>query len=72
MSVYNASPHNGEGIAPIEVNDGNQLEIWKKYYSQVVNRNPLTLPLEITYVSVVIKVCLRKDTFRGGRTIISS
>ena len=72
MSGYNASPHKGVGMAPIEVNDSNQLKIWKKYYSQGVNRNPLNLPLKITYVSVVIKVCLRKDTFRVGRKNILS
>ena len=27
-------------MAPIEVNDSNQLKIWKKYYSQGVNRKP--------------------------------
>ena len=27
-------------MAPLEVNDSNQLKIWKKYYSQVVNRKP--------------------------------
>ena len=27
-------------MAHIEVNDSNQLEIWKKYYSQGVNRKP--------------------------------
>ena len=38
VSGYNASPHNGVGMTPIEVNDSNQLKIWKKYYSQGVNR----------------------------------
>ena len=28
-------------MAPIEVNDSNQLKTWKKYYSQGVNREPL-------------------------------
>ena len=27
-------------MAHIEVNDSNQLKIWKKYYSQGVNRKP--------------------------------
>ena len=27
-------------MAPIEANDSNQLKIWKKYYSQGVNRKP--------------------------------
>ena len=40
MSGYNVSPHKGVGIAPIEVNDSNQLKIWKKYNSQGVNRKP--------------------------------
>ena len=41
MSGYKASPHNGVGMRPIEVNDSNQLNIlWKKYYSQGVNRKP--------------------------------
>ena len=29
VSGYNASPHKGVGMAPIEVNDSNQLKIWK-------------------------------------------
>ena len=41
MSGYNASPHKGLGMAPIEVNGSNQLKIWKKYYSHGVNRKPL-------------------------------
>ena len=40
VSGYNASPHNGVGMTPIEVNDSNQLTKWKKYYSQGVNRKP--------------------------------
>ena len=40
VSGYNASPHKGVGMAPIEVSDSNQLKIWKKYYSQGVNRKP--------------------------------
>ena len=40
MSGYNASPHKGVGMALIEVNDSNQLKIWKQYYSQRVNRSP--------------------------------
>ena len=67
VSGYNTSPHKGVGMAPIEVNYSNQLKIRKKYYSQRVNRKPFNLPLKITYVSVVIKVCLRKDTFRVAR-----
>ena len=37
---YNASLHKGVGMAPLEVNERNQLKIWKKYYSQGVNRKP--------------------------------
>ena len=40
VSGYNVYPHTGVGMAPIEVNDSNQLKIWKKYYSQGVNRKP--------------------------------
>ena len=45
MSAYNAPPHKGVGMAPIEVNDSNQLKIWKKYYSQEVNRKPFKLAI---------------------------
>ena len=72
MAGYNESPHKGVGMTPIEVNDSNQLKIWKQYYNQGVNRKPLNVPLEITYVSVVINVCLRKDTLRSGWKNISS
>ena len=40
MSGYNAYPHKGVGMAHIEVNVSIQLKIWKKYYSQGVNRKP--------------------------------
>ena len=40
VSGYNASPHKGVGMSPIEVNDSHQLKIWKKYNSQRVNRKP--------------------------------
>ena len=40
VSVYNASPRQGVGMALIEVNYCNQLKIWNKYYSQGVNRKP--------------------------------
>ena len=46
MSGYNASPHKGVGMTPIEVNDNNQLKIWKKYYSQGVNRKPFKFPIK--------------------------
>ena len=46
VSGYNASPHKGVGMAPIEVNDSNQLKIWKKYYSQVVNRKPFKVAIK--------------------------
>ena len=35
-----ACPHKSVGMSHIEVNDSNQLKIWKKYYSQGVNRKP--------------------------------
>ena len=41
VSRHNAYPHTGVGMAPIEVNDSMQLKIWKKYYSQGVNRKPV-------------------------------
>ena len=34
VSGYNSSPHKGVGMAPIKLNDINQLKIWKTYYSQ--------------------------------------
>ena len=40
VSGYNVSPHKGVGMAPIGVNDCNPFKIWKKYYSQGVNRKP--------------------------------
>ena len=40
MSGYNASPNKSVGMAPIEVNGSNILNIWKMYYSQGVNRKP--------------------------------
>ena len=40
VSGYNASPHKGVGMALIELNDSNQIKIWKKYHSQGVNRKP--------------------------------
>ena len=46
VSGYNASPHKGVGMAPIEVNDSNQLKIWKKYYSQGVNRKPFKFAIK--------------------------
>ena len=46
MSEYNASPHKGVGMAPIEVNDSNQLKIRKKYYSQGVNRKPFKFAIK--------------------------
>ena len=45
VSGYNASPHKGAGVAPIEVNDSNQSKIWKKYYSQGVNRKSFTFAI---------------------------
>ena len=33
-------------MAPIEVNDSNQLKIWKKYYSQGVNRKPFKFAIK--------------------------
>ena len=38
VSGYNASPHKGVGMTPIEVNDSNQLKIKKTYHIQVLNR----------------------------------
>ena len=46
MSGYNASPHNGVGMALIEVNDSNKLKIWKRYYSQGVNRKPFKFAIK--------------------------
>ena len=46
MSGYNASQHKGVGMAPIEVNDSNQFKIWKKYYSQGVNRKPFKFAIK--------------------------
>ena len=46
VSGYNASPHKGVGMALIEVNDSNQLKIWKKYYSQGVNRKPFKFAIK--------------------------
>ena len=46
VSGYNASPHKGVGMAPIEVNDSNPLKIWKKYYSQGVNRKPFKFAIK--------------------------
>ena len=45
MSGYNASPHKGVEMAPIEVNDSNQLKIWKKYYSHGVKRKPFKIAI---------------------------
>ena len=33
-------------MAPIEVNDSNQLKIWKKYYSQGVNSKPFKFAIK--------------------------
>ena len=46
VSGYNASPHKGVGMATIEVNYSNQLKIWKKYYSQGVNRKPVKFAIK--------------------------
>ena len=45
VSGYNASPHKGVGMAHIEINNSNQLKIWKKYYSQGVNHKPFILEI---------------------------
>ena len=53
VSGYNASPHKGVGMAPLKVNDSNQLKIWKKHYSQGVNRKPFKFAIR-DHVSVRI------------------
>ena len=72
VSVYNASPHKGVGMAPVEVNDSNQLKIWNKYYSQGVNCKPFKFAIKDHVRISRDKVCLRKDTFRVGRKNILS
>ena len=70
---YNASPHKGVGMAHIiEVNDSNQLKMWKKYYSQEVNRKPFKFAIsDHVRISCDIGVFAR-GTFRGGRKNILS
>ena len=71
VSGYNASPHKGVGMAPIEVNDSNQLKIWKKYYSQGVNRKPFKCAIR-DHVRISRDKGVFANTFRGGRKNISS
>ena len=53
-SGYNASPHKGVGMTPIEVNNSNQLKIWKRYYSRGVNGKPVKF-------SIGDHVCISRD-----------
>ena len=71
VSGYNASPHKGVVMAPIDVNDINQLKIWKKYYSQEVNRKLFKFAFQ-DHVRSSRDKGFRKDTFRIGRKNISS
>ena len=58
VSGYNASPHKGVGMTTIEVNESNQLNIWKKYYSQGVNHKPF-----IFAIRDHVRISRDKDVF---------
>ena len=61
MSGYNAAPHKGVGMAPIEVHDSNQLKIWKKYYSQGGNRKPFKFAIRDH-----VRISRGEDVFAKG------
>ena len=66
VKLINASSHKGVEMDPIEVNDSNQLKVWKKYYSQGVNSKPFKFA-----IGYHVRISRDKVVFKGGETIRS-